>query len=77
MTLLLARELSDRITAVGIVAGAYYGADLDNSQLRPVPAIFFHGQADPIATYEGGFYERAGMTIPSVPEFVCFLCPGK
>jgi polyhydroxybutyrate depolymerase len=70
MTLLLARELSDRITAVGVVAGAYYGTDLDNSQLRPVPAIFFHGQADTIATYEGGFYERAGMTIPSVPEFV-------
>ena len=70
MTLLLSSKLSDRITAVGIVAGALYGVDFDNSQVRPVPAIFFHGEADTIATYEGGFYERTGMTIPSVPEFV-------
>ena len=70
MTLLLAYRLSDRITAVGTVAGAFQSTSADNSQGRPLPAIFFHGKADPIVPFEGGAYERSGMPFPNIPEFV-------
>jgi polyhydroxybutyrate depolymerase len=70
MTLLLACRLPDRITAVGSVAGAFRGSCEDNSQRRPVPAIFFHGKEDPLVPYEGGANERSGTPFPSIPEFV-------
>ena len=44
MTILLACRLSERIGAVGTVAGAFQSKCEDNSQHRPVPAIFFHGK---------------------------------
>jgi len=66
MALLLACRLSDRITAVGGVAGAYLFDWEDCQPNRPVPAIFFHGQADKIVPYEGGPSERFDLpvTIP-------------
>ena len=70
MTFLLACNLSDRITAVGTVAGAFRGMCEGGSQQRPVPAIFFHGKQDPIVPFEGGEYERTGVPFPSIPEFV-------
>ena len=70
MTLLLTCRLSDQITAIGTVAGAFQSTCADNLQVRPVPAIFFHGKADPIVPYEGGEYERTGVPFPNIPEFV-------
>jgi polyhydroxybutyrate depolymerase len=70
MTFLLACRLPERITAVGMVAGAFRSTCEDNSQRRPVPAIFFHGKEDPLVPYEGGEYGRAGMPFPNIPEFV-------
>ena len=70
MTLLLACRLSEQITAVGAVAGAFRSACEDNAGQRPVPAIFFHGKEDPLVPYAGGVYERTGMPFPSIPEFV-------
>lgn len=70
MTLLLACRLSERITAIGTVAGAFQSTCESDSQQRPVPAIFFHGKADPIVPYEGGAYERTGIPFPNIPEFV-------
>lgn len=70
MTLLLACQLPDRITAVGSVAGAFRGSCENNLQRRPVPAIFFHGKEDPLVPYEGGAYERSGTPFPNIPEFV-------
>jgi polyhydroxybutyrate depolymerase len=70
MTMLLACQLSDQITAVGSVAGAYL-LDLENCQLnRAVPAIFFHGKEDQIVPYEGGPSERFELPFPKIPEFV-------
>ena len=70
MTLLLACRLSDRITAVGSVAGAFRGTCEDHAGQRPVPAIFFHGKEDPLVPYAGGDYEHTGMPFPNIPEFV-------
>ena len=77
MTLLLACSLSERITAVGLVAGAFQSMCEDNTQRRPVPAIFFHGEEDPIVPYEGGEYERTGIPLPNIPEFVAAYAQGN
>jgi len=70
MSTLLACQLSDRITAVGGVAGAYL-FNLENCQPhRAVPAIFFHGKADQIVPYEGEPSERFDIPFPKIPEFV-------
>lgn len=54
MTHLLACELSNRIAAIGGVAGAYvYPWELCQPS-RPVPVIAFHGKNDPIVPYHGG-----------------------
>ena len=68
MSLRLACSLSDRIAAIGGVAGAYL-VDLDECP-GGVPAIFFHGQADKIVPYEGGPSERFPIDFPYIPEFV-------
>jgi polyhydroxybutyrate depolymerase len=47
----LACELSDQITAIGGVAGAY--SPVDCNVTRPVPVIAFHGTADEIVNYKG------------------------
>ncbi len=37
---------------------------------RPVPVIAFHGTADPVCPYNGGWSKLAGGTFPSVPGFM-------
>lgn len=51
---MLACTLSDRIAAVGGVAGAYLFPPKLCRPTRPVPVIAFHGTADPIVPYAGG-----------------------
>lgn len=51
MSYRLACELSDRITAMGGVAGYYTLATCEPT--RAVPAMIFHGDADPIVPIEG------------------------
>lgn len=70
MALLLACQLSDRITAVGSVAGAYLLNWKDCQPNRQVPAIFFHGKADEIVPFDGGPSERFALAFPKIPEFV-------
>ena len=70
MTLLLACKLSDRIAAVGSVAGAYLFDFEDCQQDRPVPAIFFHGKEDQVVPYKGGPSERYALPFPNIAEFV-------
>jgi polyhydroxybutyrate depolymerase len=70
MTLLLACQLSDKVSAVGAVAGAYLFPLEDCQPNRPVPAIFFHGKADKIVPYTGGPSERFDLPFPNIPEFV-------
>ena len=58
MSDLLACELSDRIAAIGGVAGAYLYPRDDCNPRRPVPVIAFHGQDDQIVPYQGGTSSR-------------------
>jgi polyhydroxybutyrate depolymerase len=77
MTLLLACRLPERITAVGAVAGAFQSRCEGPAGERPVPAIFFHGQQDPLVPYAGGDYAHAGMPFPNIPEFVAGYAQGN
>ncbi len=54
MAHLLACKFSDRITAIGGVAGAYLYPWESCRPARPVPVIAFHGTDDPIVPYYGG-----------------------
>jgi polyhydroxybutyrate depolymerase len=70
MSSLLACELSDRIAAMGSVAGAYSFSWIECPSVRPVPAIIFHGTADPIVPYMGGLTGDSRFTLPPVPLWV-------
>ncbi|MBL8774329.1 MAG: hypothetical protein JNK12_00295 [Acidimicrobiales bacterium] len=54
MSSVLACQVSDRITAVAPIAGVEFTAEEGVCDDRPVPVMAFHGDADPIVTYEGG-----------------------
>jgi len=70
MSYLLACKLSDRIAAIGGVAGAYVYPFDECTPSRPVPVIAFHGTADPIVPYEGGESSHFGLPFPSIPEWI-------
>ena len=53
MTVRLGCEAAELLAAMGTVAGAVVSMD-DCTPSRPVPAMAFHGTADPIVPYEGG-----------------------
>jgi len=55
MAFVLSCTLSDRIAAVGLVASAQFLPWSWCTDRRAVPMIAFHGTADPIAPYRGGF----------------------
>ncbi|MBV6509779.1 MAG: hypothetical protein JJLCMIEE_02878 [Acidimicrobiales bacterium] len=52
MVTVLACDLSDRITAIALVAGVYLPEPCD--QQRPVPTVVYHGTEDTWQLYEGG-----------------------
>ncbi len=64
---LLACVLSDRIAAIGGVAGAYIGTERRCNPDRPVPVIAFHGTADTVVSYAGGPSKSFDYNFPSVP----------
>lgn len=53
MTVRLGCDAADLLAAMGTVAGAVVSMD-DCKPAQPVPAMAFHGTADPIVPYEGG-----------------------
>jgi len=53
MTVRIGCEAADLLAAMGTVAGAVVSMEAC-SPSRPVPAMAFHGMADPIVNYEGG-----------------------
>ena len=73
MSALLACDLSDRIAAMGSVAGAYNFSWQDCPSARPVPAIIFHGTADPIVPYLGGLAADGRFNFPPVASWVASL----
>ncbi len=40
---------------------------------RPVPAIIFHGTADPIVPFEGGTSESFDVPFPNITEWVQYM----
>ena len=70
MTFLLGCRLSERISAIGAVGGAYT-YPLDRCEpARPVPMIAFHGNADPIVPYYGGPSRDFDFPFPSIPVWM-------
>ena len=69
MSFLLAGSLSDRIAAMGGVAGAYALPWTEYNPMRPVPAIIFHGTADPIVPFRAKSSGWPGM-LPDIPQWV-------
>ena len=69
MSFLLACELSNRIAAVGTVAGAFSVSWELCKPSRPVPIMVFHGTGDRIVPFQGGSY-RGGYALPSIPDWV-------
>jgi polyhydroxybutyrate depolymerase len=70
MSFVLSCRLAERIAAIGSVAGAYLYPWEECQPARPVPAILFHGTADPIVPYLGGPSLSFPLPFPSVPEWV-------
>ena len=70
MSDLLACEFSNRITAIGGVAGAYAQPREDCHPPRPVPVIAFHGLDDQIVPYLGGASSRDEQFVfPSIGDW--------
>lgn len=70
MSFLLGCQLSDRIAAIGGVAGAYLLPIEDCHPSRPVPMIAFHGTADPIVPFNGGPSRMFDIPFPNIPDWV-------
>lgn len=70
MSYLLACRLSNRIAAIGGVAGAYTYPLENCSPSRPVPMIAFHGTADPIVPFEGGPSGSFDVPFPNIPQWM-------
>jgi polyhydroxybutyrate depolymerase len=69
MSFLLACKLSERIAAIGGVGGGYVLPWTEYTPKRPVPAIIFHGTADPLVPFHGKSSDRFG-TFPDIPQWV-------
>jgi len=69
MSFLLACRLSERIAAIGIVGGAFLLPWTEYKPKRPVPAIVFHGTADPLAPFHGGPSRLVEIAFPDVPQW--------
>ena len=70
MAFVLSCTMSDRIAAVAMVSAGLDPGWSWCPDHRPVPVIAFHGTADPICLYNGGWSKLAGGTFPSVPGFM-------
>lgn len=69
MAFALGCQLSERIAAIGGVAGAYVLPWTEYKPKRPVPAIIFHGTADPIVAFHGTS-SRGFSFLPDIPQWV-------
>jgi polyhydroxybutyrate depolymerase len=67
MSFALSCTMSDRIAAVGMVGAAHLLPWRWCTDSRPVPAISFHGTADPAVPYNGGMSWVAPERFPSIP----------
>ena len=74
MAYVLSCVLSDRIAAVGVVAGAQSVPAGWCTEADPVPVIAFHGTADPLVPYLGGrlndSFNPVRPVYPPVADFI-------
>jgi len=73
MSFVLSCKLSERIAAIGSVAGAYLLPWEECRPARAVPAIIFHGTADHVVPYRGGRSRSFDIPFPDIPEWVASL----
>jgi polyhydroxybutyrate depolymerase len=73
MSFLLGCKLSDRIAAIGGVAGAYSFPLDDCDPSRFVPMIAFHGTDDPIVNYHGQPGREGGNPLPDIPQWIAAM----
>jgi polyhydroxybutyrate depolymerase len=69
MAVQIACQAADQVAAIGTVAGAVVGMQ-DCDPPRPVPAMAFHGTADPVVPYEAGELQgqlRQGAEVVGAP----------
>jgi len=70
MSFALSCELSERIAAIGSAAGGITLPWDKCSPPRPVPAIVFHGDADPRIPFKGGPSSMFDFPFPRVDDWV-------
>lgn len=70
MSFVLSCTLSGRIAAIGTVSGAFLFPWESCDRSRPVPAIIFHGTADPIVPYQGGPSDSFDVPFPFITDWV-------
>jgi polyhydroxybutyrate depolymerase len=70
MSYLLACKLSDRIAAIGSVAGAYSFPWDECTPSRPMPMIIFHGTADQIVPFNGENPPNLDFSLPAISNWV-------
>lgn len=70
MSFLLACQLSERIAAIGSVGGAYMLPWTEYKPKRPVPAMIFHGTADPVVPFHSKSSGRFAFSLPDIPQWV-------
>jgi polyhydroxybutyrate depolymerase len=70
MSFVLACKLSERIAAIGSVAGAHLLPWEECRPTRAVPTIVFHGTADHVVPYQGGPSRSFEIPFPAIPEWV-------
>ena len=70
MSFMLSCKLSGRIAAIGSVSGAYLLPWSECNSARPVPAIIFHGTADPIVPFQRGPSNAFDIPFPAIPEWI-------
>lgn len=73
MSFVLSCALSERIAAVGMVAGAYMYPWESCQPARAVPAVLFHGTADPVVPYSGGPSRMFDLPFPNIPAWAAEL----
>lgn len=60
----------ESVAAFGSVAGAYVKPWESCEQARPVPAVIFHGDADPIVPFTGRQSGRDNIPLPDIDTWV-------
>jgi polyhydroxybutyrate depolymerase len=73
MAFALSCKLSDRIAAVGVVAGALALSWDRCGDSKPVPTVAFHGTADKFALYQGGSSPIAPGTFPNIQDWTAHV----